>query len=80
MATTPMPIHPAHVKSPTAWPVRKVATGGGVGLVLTIAIYIFQQTNLTHLDAQWASLIVFVLSTLSAYIVPPSANDAPVSS
>jgi len=65
---------------PTVAVVQGPALAGGVGLVLTIAIYVFQQTNLTHLDAQWASLIVFVLSTLSAYIVPPSANDAPVSS
>jgi putative flippase GtrA len=69
---------PAGVKSPTAAPIRKVAAGGLGGAVATIVLWALAQFANIHPDPTIAAAITTVISFLVAYIVPPSANDAPV--
>jgi hypothetical protein len=72
------PQFPAAVKSPTAAPVRKVTAGGIGGAVATLALWALAQYANFHPQPEVAAAITTVISFIVAYLVPPSANDAPV--
>jgi hypothetical protein len=65
-------------RSPSAFPVRKVAAGGVAGAVTAIIVWILAAAFNVNIPPEIASAITVVLSFAAGYLIPPAANDVVV--
>jgi|GEM_PF-6747683 len=69
----------AQPRSPSAFPVRKVAAGGVAGAVTAIIVWILSAAFKIDIPPEIASAITVILSFAAGYLIPPAANDVVVS-
>jgi hypothetical protein len=62
-------------RSPSAFPVRKVAAGGVAGAITVIIVWILAAAFKVTIPPEIASAITVVLSFAAGYLIPPAAND-----
>ncbi len=66
-------------RSPSAFPVRKVAAGGAAGAITAIIVWILSAAFKINIPPEIASAITVVLSFLAGYLIPPAPGDVVVS-
>jgi hypothetical protein len=62
----------------SALPTQKVAVGAVMGAVVSIAVYLYNNSRTDPKDkipAEIATAISTVLTFVVSYLIPPSAND-----
>ena len=65
-------------RSPSAFPVRKVAAGGVAGAITTIIVWILSAAFKVDMPPEIAAAITVVLSFAAGYFIPPAAGDVVV--